>query len=373
MPVKKAFLALLMAGVLLLTGCNSMLERRHLLTLEPYAPVSTSAGGSSLRVETYQELYNAILSLVSAGDEHAVLNLYNYTAQDLETDLTRACLEVVQKDPLGAYMVDYIKHDYSLIVSYYEVNINVTYRHTVDELDAIVFVTGSSAIRRELRKTLADFSPQAVLRVSYFAEDEDYLRELVRQAYYNTPAAALGMPEVAVSLYPASGTNRIVEIGLIYPDAQENLRRGSKELKETAQAMALQADSAQALFDAIAAVLYIEEGTGRSTTYDALINHAADSEGCALAYQLLCDQASVNSVVVQGTLNGVPHFWNIITEDGMQYRHVDLSAGLFSLTDGELAQTGSYEWARADYPTCDSPVDESAETASAEAKENSEN
>lgn len=368
--MKKTLIALLIAGVLSLTGCASMLEQKHLLTLAPYDPVSTSAGNSSQRVETYQELYSAILSLVSAGEEHAVLNLYNYTAQDLETDLTRACLEVVQEDPLGAYMVDYIKHDYSLIVSYYEVNIDVTYRHTTEELDAIVSVTGSSAIRRELRKTLTNFSSEAVLRVSYFAEDEDYILDLVRQAYYNTPAAALGMPEVTVSLYPSSGTNRIVEIGLTYPGPQESLRRSSKELKDVVQAIVLQTDSAQSLFDIAAASLTIEENTGRSTAYDALINGIADSEGSALAYQLLCDQTSVESVIVQGTLNGVPHFWNIITEDGTQCRHVDLSAGLFSLTDAELMEAGSYEWSRTEYPTCDSPPDEALENS--EEKENLE-
>lgn len=366
--MKKAILALFLAGVLSLTGCASMLEQKYLLNLKPYDPVSTSAGNSSLRVETYQELYNAILSLVSTGEEHAVLNLYNYTVQDLETDLARACLEVVQKDPLGAYMVDYIKHDYSLIVSYYEVNINVTYRHTTEELDSIVSVTGSSAIRRELRKTLTNFSSEAVLRVSYFAEDEDYILDLVRQAYYDTPAAALGMPDVTVSLYPSTGTNRIVEIDLTYPGAQETLRRNSKELRDVAQALVLQADSAQALFDLTTAALTIEEETGRNTTYDALINGIADSEGSALAFQLLCDQTSVESVIVQGTLDGSPHFWNIITEDGIQFRHVDLSSGLFSLSDAALTETGSYEWSRSEYPICDSPVDE-IDTATEEKSE----
>lgn len=361
--MKKAILALLLASVLSLTGCASMLEQKYLLDLKPYDPVSSSPGSASLRVETYQELYRAIHALVSAGEEHAVLNLYHYSAQDLEADLARACLEVVQDDPLGAYMVDYIKHDYSLIVSYYEVNINVAYRHTAQELDAIVSVTGSSAIRRELRKTLAKFSTDAVLRVSYFAEDEDHILDLVRQAYYDTPLAAFGMPEATVSLYPSGGTNRIVEIHLTYPDNQETLRRVSKELKEAAASMVHPEDNSQTLFDAAAATLVIEENTGRSTAYDALINGVADSEGAALAYQLLCDQTGVECAIVQGTLNGEPHFWNIITEDGTLYRHVDLSAKLFSLSDLELTESGAYEWDRAQYPTCDSPAEEVSDAA----------
>lgn len=349
--MKKAVFALLLAGVVTLTGCASMLERDY-MSVTPYEPVSNSVdSSSSLRVENYQELVNAVLYLVSEGEEHGVLGLYNYT-QDVETDLTRACLEVVQEDPLGAYAVDYIKHDYSLIVSYYEVNVYITYRRTPEQVASIVSVTGSSAIRRELSNTLTSFSPEAVLRVSYFAEDEDYILELVRQAYYDAPYAALGMPEVEISLYPAAGQQRIVEIGLTYPASPEVLRRRSQELKELAVAQVPESATAESLYQTVVDSVTIEEGTGLSSAYDALIEGAADSEGAALAYQLLCDRAGVECTVVRGALNGVPHFWNIIgAEDGM-FRHVDLSAGLFSLTDGALTEQGAYQWDRGEYPVC---------------------
>lgn len=354
--MKKAILALLLAGVLALTGCTAMLER-HSISIAPYEPVASSGSGpSSLRVETYQGLVNAVLYLVTEGEEHGVLNLYNYTAQDVEADLTRACLEVVQEDPLGAYAVDYIKHDYSLIVSYYEANIDITYRRTPEQVAAIVSVTGSSAIRRELRKTLTSFSSEAVLRVSYFAEDEDYILDLVRQAYYDAPAAALGMPEVAVSLYPATGHQRIVEISLTYPESPETLLRRSQELKELAPELVGESPTAESLYDTVRDGLTVEEGTGHSSAYDALVEGVADSEGAALAYQLLCDQAKVECVVVRGELDGAPHFWNIVTGDGQEYRHVDLSAGLFAVTDAELTEQGAYEWDSAEYPACVSPI-----------------
>ncbi|MGM9607129.1 MAG: hypothetical protein ACI3XJ_06450 [Oscillospiraceae bacterium] len=354
--MKKAILALLLALVLTLTGCASMLER-HSISIAPYEPVASSGSGpSSLRVENYQGLVNAVLYLVTEGEEHGVLNLYNYTAQDVEADLTRACLEVVQEDPLGAYAVDYIKHDYSLIVSYYEANIDITYRRTPEQVASIVSVTGSSAIRRELRKTLTSFSSEAVLRVSYFAEDEDYILDLVRQAYYDAPAAALGMPEVTISLYPATGHQRIVEINLTYPESPETLLRRSQELKELAPELVGESPTAESLYDTMRAGLTVEEGTGHSSAYDALVEGVADSEGAALAYQLLCDQAKVECVVVRGKLDGAPHFWNIVTEDGQEYRHVDLSAGLFAVTDAELTEQGTYEWDSAEYPACVSPI-----------------
>ena len=355
--MKQRILTLLLVLCLALTGCTSMLERDYLL-ISPHEPISAGGGNpSALRVESYQELVNAVIYLVSEGDEHGVLGLYNYT-RNVEDDLTRACLEVVQEDPLGAYAVDYIKYDSTLIVSYYEANIYITYRRTQEQVASIVSVTGSSAIRRELSKTLTSFSPEAVLRVSYFAEDEDYILDLVRQAYYDTPEAALGMPEVEVSIYPSSGRQRIVEILLTYQENPEVLRRRSQTLKDMALLQALPGTTAGQLYTFVEKDLTVEEGTGLSSAYDALIEGTADSEGAALAYQLLCGQAGIDCTVVWGELEGEPHFWNIVAVDGGEYRHVDLSAGLQNLTDVELTETGTYEWDRGEYPACGDPAPE---------------
>lgn len=350
--MRRSILALLLAGTLVLSGCASMLERDYKVTSR-YEPVSNAVDSSAaLRVENYQGLVNALLYLVSEGEEHGVLNLYNYTAQEVEADLTRACLEVVQEDPLGAYAVDYIKHESALIVTYYEANIHITYRRTPEQVASIVSVTGSSAIRRELRNTLTSFSSEAVLRVSYFNEEEDYILDLVRQAYYDAPYAALGMPEVKVSLYPASGYQRIVEIELTYPEDPETLLARSQELKSLALTLVPQSATAESLYDAVREDLTIEEDSRGSSAYDALVNGTADSEGAALAYQLLCDQTKVECVVVRGQLNGEAHYWNIVSEDGETYRHVDLSAGAFALTDTELLESGGYQWDTGEYPAC---------------------
>lgn len=348
--MKKSILALVLAGSLLLTGCSTMLER-DAVQISPFRPASSGEASSTLRVETYQKLVEAILYLVNRGEEHGVLTLYNYT-QDVEADLTRACLEVVQTDPLGAYAVDYIKHDHSLIVSYYEVNVYISYRRTPEQIASLVSVTGSSAIRREISQTLASFLPEAVLRVSYFNEDEDYIMDLVRQAYYDAPAYALGMPEVDISLYPATGSERIVEISLTYSESIETLRRRRHEVLDLTQSYTLRFATPQSLFSHMRENLVVEEGTGHSSTYDALITRVADSEGIALGYQFLCDQADIKCTLVQGERNGKPHFWNILTYQDGTCRHVDVSAALFNLTDAELNQMGAYEWDRETYPVC---------------------
>ena len=347
--MKKRLLCLMLCLMLCMAGCAAMLERDY-ESLTPHEPVSAEEGASSaLRVESYQDLVNAVLYLVSEGTEHGVLGLYNYT-RDVEADLTAACLEVVQEDPLGAYAVDYIKHDYSLIVSYYEANIYITYRRTPEQVASITSVTGSSAIRRELGKTLSGFSSEAVLRVSYFAEDEEYIRSLVRQAYYDNPGTALGMPEMTVTLYPDSGVQRIVEIVLTWPEPVDALRRKSQELGEAAVARSPGLSDARSVYETVRQrVAPSQQG---STAYDALVGGAADSEGLALAVQLLCDQIPVTCTVVSGERDGQSWFWNIIDEGAGPF-HVDAWTGIYGASDEQLSAAGSYVWDTAEYPACE--------------------
>ena len=347
-------LALALCLGLSLTGCASLLEREYVV-VSPYQPVSNLSGASSaLRVESYQELVNAILYLITTSEEQGVLNLYNYT-QDVETDLTRACQEVLQEDPLGAYSVEQITHNYSLIVSYYEVNLQIAYRRSREQVGSIAAVTGSSAIRSVISRALTTFAPESVLRISYFTEDEDYIRSLIEQAYYDSPITALGMPETEINIYPNSGSQRIVEIILSYPHGLETLRQQSRILSSLTPIMVTEGATAQSLYDTIANGLTVSPDSGKSSTYDALVNKEADSEGAALAYQLLCDQAGIECYLVRGFLNESVHFWNIVrTEDGL-YRHMDLSAGLSGLSDPELTASAAYLWDTREYPACPLP------------------
>lgn len=352
--MKKRILPLLLS-LALLAGCASMLDR-DFVSVEPHDQFSdTRTDSSALRAENYQGLVNAILYLVSQGSQEGVVRLYNYT-RDVDTDLSSACLEVAKKDPLGAYAVDYIKYDFSRIISYYEANVQITYRRTAAQIKGVVSVTGSSAIKGELRDALAKFSPEVVLRVSYLAEDENYILGLVRQAYYDTPGVAFGLPEAQVTLYPDSGTQRIVEILLTYPEPIDQLRQKRNDLAAAAEksASALGKNS-EDMPGGIYAYLraharyQAEEGGAPGTAYAALVDGKADSEGMALAFQLLCGLKGVESAVVSGTRDGTAHFWNLVkTADG--WLHVDASwSGGLLLTDDAMKSAG-YAWSAEDYP-----------------------
>ena len=353
--MKKRLLAVLTALSLLLTGCASLLEQEF-VDVTPYNSIPTAEGDpSTLRAENYQELVNALLYLVTSGKESGKVRLY-LNSEDIDTDLEAACLEVVQEDPLAAYCVDYIKYSVQPVVTYADAEIQIVYRRSQEQINSISSVTGVTAIRNELEEALAQSAKELVLRVSYFDGDENFIHTLCRQAFYANPMTALDLPDIAVSIYPDTGRQRIVEMALTYHLEPLQLMQHREELEQAAQQF-LQDFPA----DSISAVQLAETLTdfcsysaeGGSTAYHALVEQSANSEGLALAMAALCDRLGISCRVVSGTKDGAHHVWNLISRDEGWY-HLDLTRSpayggeedpneVRFLTDPEMTDSG-YLW-----------------------------
>lgn len=353
--MRRRFLAGLLSAALLLTGCSALLERDY-ASVDPHnAAPATEGDPSILRADSYQELVNALIYFVTGGAEAGTVRLYTDT-ENVEPFLADACLEVVQEDPLGAYCVEFIKYTVDPVVTYFEAHLDITYRRTREQVASIVQATGVTAIRSELKSALTSFAPERVLRISYFEEDEDFIRELIRQAYYDAPACALGMPEIDLSLYPHSGRQRIVEILLDYPLERPELEQRREELAlELGRLSRELAGGGEAQAVAAARALLREgryDPEGGSTPYDFFYAGSADSEGLSLAYAALCQELGLSCRVARGELDGEPRFWTVV-QTGEGWRHLDPSAGeepaLY--TDQELQELG-YLWEEGSLPAC---------------------
>ena len=344
-----------------------------------HAPRQAADDSTTVWVETYPELVDAIFSLVSEHRESGVIRLRNWKG-NVRQNLSDACDEVSHDDPLGAYAVDRIKPEFVRIATYYEATVSIDYRRTAEQVASVNTVAGSGAIRGELRDALTSFVPETAFRVNYFdqAQGDDYIPRLIRQAYYDSPAAALGLPEAVVNLYPESGQQRVVEVLFTYPEEPELLREKSQALTSAAQVL-VDPYRTGLRDSALIPVLYraLREHTGLgeaqdaplpapsvsgSTAYAALVEDQADSEGLALAYKLLCDLAGVECTVVDGTLEGAPRFWTIVTVEQNVHRHVDPSRaeGLL-LTDTQMSESG-FVWDTQEYPSCGESLSETSTT-----------
>lgn len=363
-------LALLTAAALTLTGCSSLLEQEYTY-ITPHNAAPTADGDPSiLRADSYQELVNALIYFVTTGTEKGTVRLY-MDEEDLDASLNAACLEVAHEDPLGAYAVEYITFSLSSVVAYSEATVNITYRRTKEQVASIVQATGTTAIRSELASTMSAFQSECVLRISYFNEDEEFIQDLARQAYYNAPSSALGMPQLQVFLYPASGQQRIVEILLTYPDDLSKLEQQKAALTNWLQSLsapfaAFSGDSRieQAARSIVSAGTY--DPVGGSSVCALMDQGSANSEGIALTMAALCQHLGLPFRVVEGTLNGQPHFWNMV-QISSGWRHLDLTdsqSGPYApRTDQQMAELG-YHWDTNLVPVS-GPQEESAQGAGA--------
>lgn len=345
--MNKRIPALALSLTVLLSGCVSLSNSSYSV-VEPHTqqPV-LGEDASTVKASTYSELVNGVLFFVTQGMEKGVIQLTDYKG-DVEEDLNRACLEVNKDDPLGAYAVEFIKNDYTTILTTYEATITISYRRSLEQISSLVNITGTSAIREEAAQALSSFKTELALRVGYFTGDADTVKEQVRQAYYDTPMAALGMPECTVTLYPDTGTQRIVEILLTYPQEPTTLRRKSQQLQEQVNAMLtsiqyqIESRKLDLLMEALSTGVKADP-QGGSTAWDALVGEGADDEGLALAFQLLCQTLGLKSSIVEGTLQGQPHFFNQVDRNGTAV-WVDLSRSTSqTYTAGQMAELG-YQW-----------------------------
>lgn len=351
----KRLTPMLCALAFLLTGCASMLEREY-TSVDRHVEYPVSDGDSSvLQAETYPELTSAIYYFLTEHAATGTVRLSNYVG-DVGADLENACAEVAQLDPLGAYALNGIEHSYTRIVSYYEVTLEFDYAHTAEELSAIPTVTGRAALESAVSSTLSRFDGGCVLLVNQFSGDEAALLTLIRQVWLDTPLAALEQPEVRVKYYPESGANRIAEITLQWASLPDDLNAARSELSAAAQRLLQELNRPEASFaplDLLDALRQrcTTDGEGGSSPYDALVLGHADPKGTALALALLCQLSGLETVTVEGRLNGADAWWLIVeTEDGL--KHLDPSAQLPAYADDGQFLAAGYEWSSERYPAC---------------------
>lgn len=366
--IAAALLCALLCGVG--TGCGGIFNRSYSSVTPHQEQAASDEDAAVLRAENYADLVSCVQHFVSMGQATGTVHVYKYSG-DIEADLEAAAAEVLTEDPLGAYALKNIEYRYSRIVSYYECSFDFTYRRTREDMASIVSAYGTAAIRNLLQQTMANFNYTLTIRTSSYYVDQSSLHALAREAYYSSPATALGYPGIAISVYPETGNTRIVEINFTYDYLnRETMLQWSQEVTAAAAQMAGQ-DTAADRNVAWQLCSRLADNTdfnpeGSSSVYSALCQGQADSEGIALAYLLLCRQANIPCQLVQGTLDGVPHWWNLITLEDVSWQ-LDVTSGDgaegFLHTDGEMEASG-YNWSREDYPVCAGVTDggEASET-----------
>lgn len=218
--MRRRISALLLA-LCLLTGCSALLERTY-STAEPHSSKFwESEAAGTLRAENHQDVVNDLLLLIGQHRETATLRLYDFESDLAVADtLEQATTEVQHETPMGAYAVEYITSSSHAQRGYYEVAVRISYRRTLEQLQAVVNATSPEAVYSLLADALDTGRTELAVRIGYWGEDgqtriEDAILQLREERELTETTPWL------VNCYPTEENPGLVEFLLDPPESPE--------------------------------------------------------------------------------------------------------------------------------------------------------
>ena len=160
--------ALFAALTLLLSGCGSLLERDYSVVRPHSSTYYESEDRSVLRAESYQDLVNDLLLLLTGGAKEGTVWLYaGSEPMDASAAAERACKEVQQETPLGAYAVEYLTYTVDDSArNYTAIQLTIGYRRTPEQIASMVYTTSISALHDLLTSAARSGSGELVVQVA---------------------------------------------------------------------------------------------------------------------------------------------------------------------------------------------------------------
>ncbi|MDD3165103.1 MAG: hypothetical protein PHS97_04520 [Oscillospiraceae bacterium] len=357
-----AALAALAAAIgIALTGCGA-LETKY-VSVKPHDEQYYNMNDSTdeLVADSYLGLKNAMLSLIENREEFGIIRVYTYSGDDVEAGLESATYEVCKSDPLGAYAVEYLSHDCTLIVSYYEIHVYIKYRKTSEQIKSIVRIGGMSGIRNAMTNAFLKSKNSLVLRISSYSEEDDAADYdwIAKNCYRNLPASIVRIPKITEKVYPNSGIQRIIEYSFSYGETEENMTQHRNALAEKLQMMAenapqlTQITQLTRITDKVTGQLEGKRYDKEALLYDLLCGESYNDESIVMAVSQICALMDIECQNVWGKKNNADYCWNIICLDKLWY-HFDAAAAVrgdnFALCFDDTML--SYQWDRTQYPAC---------------------
>ena len=212
--MKKLKITAALCALLLLTGCASLLERQY-STVEPHSSKFwESEAADTLRAENHQDLVNDLLLLIGQHTENATIRLYNFKDDmTVAETLEQATTEIQQETPMGAYAVEFITSSSQAQRGYYEVSVQISYRRTAEQTQAVVNATSTEALSSLLETALDNGETELAVRIGYWrAGDRERVAKIAAQLR-EEPGLADTRPW-CVYYYPAEDTAGLIEFVL---------------------------------------------------------------------------------------------------------------------------------------------------------------
>lgn len=352
----RKWIAWMLACCLLLSGCSAWLDGSYYSTT-PHQEKENQSAGDMVAVSSYSALYRVLVDMIHSGTTNGLISVRNYNQLVVAMDMSTAVQRVRQTDPIAAYAVKNIQFDLGTNAGQPAIAVNISYFHDRAELGKIHHLENTRQAEQVIAQALDNCESGIVLRIKEF-EGEDLGRWVEDYSDAN-PHLVMEKPRVAVSLYPNSGEDRVVELKFSYQNSRETLRSMQGQVQNRIQHLITDAKREQTQQDKYLLVQQLMTqdmiGFGSSITpaYSLLIHGVGDSGAVSKLFTAICKQLDLNCITVTGTWEGNSRYWNIVSLGGA-YFHVDvlrcIGTDMLAFETDDM-MTG-YVWDYSAYPTC---------------------
>ena len=181
--MKQTVIGMMLLVSLLLTGCASFLERSY-GTSEPHSSrLWEDDAAGTLRAESYQDLVNDLLLLISSGAPEGTIRFYaGDKVEDVQTTIEEACHEAQFETPWGSYAVDYITYTVQDDVSGAGmIHVEIGYRRSLEQMSAVVHASSISALHNLLSAAVENGAEELAIQVGYFQGQTEEVSQIVEQ------------------------------------------------------------------------------------------------------------------------------------------------------------------------------------------------
>jgi hypothetical protein len=347
----------LLALVLCLSGCAGWMDGYY-YNVTPYRDQSPQQDQQMLSATSYAELLRALVDMVEYGRENAVISVSRMEKAHVAPYMDRAMAFVKGSNPIGAYAVEEITYELGTSSGQAALAVEISYIHSRADIRRISHCEGMDMAEETILKAVKNCEAGVVLLVKGY-QDRD-LPQLVQDYADEYPEFVMEQPQVTVNVYPEQGLTRVLEVKFSYQTSREALREmqgrvqplfSAAELYVTGEAEPL--EKYAQLYAFLMERTAYEVQTSITPAYSLLLHGVGDSKAFATVYAAMCRRAGLECMVVSGTMDGEPRFWNIIQRGGVYY-HLDLlranEGGKFACwADTDM---GGYVWDYSAYPPC---------------------
>lgn len=347
-------LALLLACCML-SGCMGWMDGSY-SSVTPHTDRRPQPGDYDTEVTNYTELRDALVDMVEAGRETVLLYISDIEEKTVREFMTRAMRYITVSHPIGAYAVEDVTYELGTSGGQSALAVTMQYNKNRTQIRDIHQADTIEAAKELVCEALDACDSQVVMRVTKF-QVTDFV-QLVEDYANAYPDMVMEIPQLTVSMYPQTGTDRVVEILFTYQNSRDALRAMQGDVGPLFYAAELYLtgnNSDHERYTQLYTFLMERHDyrveTSITPAYSLLIHGVGDSKAFATVFSAMCRQVGLECMVVSGTHNGAPLFWNLIYDGGVYY-HVDL---LRCNTEGAFrcrtdAQMEGYVWDYSAYP-----------------------